>query len=176
LRRCFSSSLHMHLQLCRFIQTLRIAGGSEGAFPGVKEGASPGVKEATVWLQACASTSFGACTWRPHSENLHFSWHPCCRWGLQHAACSMLNEVQCLALPTQSQSHELHQPGAGGIEGMARKMKNTAWSERGHSLAAGMCLHQLWSWHLEASGGHPPFQLASLLPVEPAAGCLQQAE
>jgi hypothetical protein len=54
--------------------------------------------------------------------------------------------------------------------------KSISWSERGHSLAAGMCLHQLWSWHMEASGGDPPFQLASLLPVGPAAGCLQQAE
>ena len=48
--------------------------------------------------------------------------------------------------------------------------RSISWSERGHSLAAGMCLHQLWSWHMEASGGDPPFQLASLLPVGPAAG------
>jgi hypothetical protein len=51
-----------------------------------------------------------------------------------------------------------------------------SWCERGHSLAAGMCFHQLWSLHMEASFGEPPFQLASLLPVGPAARCLQHAE
>jgi len=47
--------------------------------------------------------------------------------------------------------------------------RSLSWSERGHCKAAGMVLHQLWSWHTACTGQPPPFALDDLLPQESSA-------
>ena len=41
--------------------------------------------------------------------------------------------------------------------------RSISWSRRGHGCAAGMVLHQLWSWHHDATGAALPFALEDVL-------------
>ena len=46
-----------------------------------------------------------------------------------------------------------------------RDPKSVSWTKRGLHPAANVCLHQLWTWHEEATGMPAPFDITELLKV-----------